>query len=126
MYLTVYGVWTKKSGFARLVDGKVERPVWLDRNTGSLAKAKDADVYIYETQAFDVPPNYFATSADLANPHQVTDANSFASNFAWGKAELIDYKGPKGERLQGALFCPANYNPSQKYPLIVHIYERES
>jgi dipeptidyl aminopeptidase/acylaminoacyl peptidase len=126
VYLSVYGVWNKKSGFARLVDGKVERPVWLDRNTSGLAKAKDADVYVYASEAFDVPTNYFAADAGLRNPHQVTDADSFASNYAWGKAELIEYKSPKGERLQGALFAPANYDPAKKYPLIVHIYERES
>ena len=38
----------------------------------------------------------------------------------------MEYKSPKGERLQGALFYPANYDPAKKYPLIVHIYERES
>jgi dienelactone hydrolase len=126
VYLSVYGEWTKKSGFARLVNGKVERAVWLDRNTGALAKAKDADVYIYSAEAFDEPTNYFAAAGDLRSPHQVTDANAFASQYAWGKAELIEYKSPKGERLQGALFAPANYDPARKYPLIVHIYERES
>jgi dipeptidyl aminopeptidase/acylaminoacyl peptidase len=126
VYLSAYAVWTKKSGFARLSSSKVERPVWLDRNTANLVKAKDADVYIYESQAFDLPPNYFATNAALTDPRQVTDANSFAKDYAWGKAELIEYKGPKGERLQGALFAPANYDPAKKYPLIVHIYERES
>ena len=126
VYLSVYGVWTKKTGFARLVDGKVERPVWLDRGTSGLTKAKDAGVYVYSAEAFDVPPNYFAAAADLSNPRQVTDSNSFAGNYAWGKAELIEYKSPKGERLQGALFAPANYDPAKKYPLIVHIYERES
>ena len=35
-------------------------------------------------------------------------------------------RAPKGDRLQGALFYPANYDPAKKYPLIVHIYERES
>jgi dipeptidyl aminopeptidase/acylaminoacyl peptidase len=126
VYLSVYGTWNKKSGFARLTDGKVERAVWLDRNTGGLAKAKEADVYIYSSEAFDVPTNYFAADGGLRDPHQVTDADSFASNYAWGKAELIEYKSPKGERLQGALFAPANYDPAKKYPLIVHIYERES
>ena len=126
VYLSTYGVWNKKSGFARLVNGKVERTVWLDRNTSGLAKAKDADVYVYSAEAFDVPTNYFAAAGDLRNPRQVSDLNSFASNYAWGKAELVEYKGPKGERLQGALFAPANYDAAKKYPLIVHIYERES
>ena len=52
--------------------------------------------------------------------------NPFLKDYAWGKAQLIDYTSPKGQRLQGALFYPANYDPAKKYPLIVHIYERES
>ena len=56
----------------------------------------------------------------------MTDTNPFAGQYAWGHSELIEYKSPKGERLQGALFYPANYEKGKQYPLIVHIYERES
>ena len=48
------------------------------------------------------------------------------SQYAWGKAELIDYKNSKGDRLQGALYYPANYEAGKKYPMIVQIYEIES
>jgi dipeptidyl aminopeptidase/acylaminoacyl peptidase len=126
VYVSVYGVWTKKSGFARIEAGNADRAVWLDRNVTGLRKAKDADVYTYTAEAFDVSPNVFATDAALKTPHQVTDTNPFAKDYAWGKARLIEYKSPAGERLQGALFYPANYDPAKKYPLIVHIYERES
>ena len=56
----------------------------------------------------------------------MTNTNAFASQYAWGHGELIEYKSPRGERLQGALFYPANYEKGKQYPLIVHIYERES
>jgi dipeptidyl aminopeptidase/acylaminoacyl peptidase len=126
VYLSLYGVWNKKTGFARLVDGKVDRAVWLDKGTSRLTKAKSAEVYTYLAEAFDVSPNYFAAGPDLKSARQVTDTNPFASQYAWGHGELLDYKGPKGERLQGALFYPANYEKGKQYPLIVHIYERES
>ncbi|MBZ5729056.1 MAG: prolyl oligopeptidase family serine peptidase [Acidobacteriia bacterium] len=125
-YLSVNGIWTKRSGYARLADGKVDRAVWLDRSVSRLVKAKDADALAYVAEAFDASPNYFAAGADLKNPRQVSDTNPFAAQYAWGRGELIDYQNPRGERLQGALFYPANYEKGKQYPLIVHIYERES
>ena len=126
VYVSVYGEWTKKAGFSRIADGKVDRAVWADRTMGGLRKAKDADVYAWQAEAFDVSPDVFAAGAMLKDAHQVTATNPFLKDYAWGKAQLVEYKNPKGERLQGALFYPANYDSSKKYPLIVHIYERES
>jgi hypothetical protein len=126
VYLSLYGIWTKKSGYAILNGGNVDTRVWIDKGVSRLIKAKDADTYAYVTEAFDSSPNYFAAQADMKDSRQVSDTNPFQSNYAWGKAQLIEYKSPKGERLQGALFYPANYEPGKQYPLLVHIYERES
>ena len=126
MYLSLYGIWNKRTGFARLIDGKVDRAIWLDKGVNRLMKAKNADVYAYVVEAFDDSPDYFVAGADLKNGRQVTETNPFASQYTWGHGELIEYKSPKGERLQGALFYPANYEPGKHYPMLVHIYERES
>ncbi len=126
VYVSVNGIWTKKNGYAVWSAGKLDRMVWVDRNTSRLVKAKNADVYGYEAEDFGAPPNIFVAGSDLRDAKQVTDTNSFAKEYAWGKSQLVEYKSPKGERLQGALFYPANYDASKKYPLIVHIYERES
>jgi dipeptidyl aminopeptidase/acylaminoacyl peptidase len=69
---------------------------------------------------------YFAAGADLKNARRVSDTNPFASQFAWGRAELIDYKNSRGDRLQGALYYPANYEKGKQYPMLVQIYEIES
>ncbi len=126
VYLSLYGIWNKRTGYARWIEGKVERAVWLDKGVNRLMKAKNADVYAYAAEAFDDSPDYFVAGADLKNARQVTETNPFATQYAWGHSELIEYKNPKGERLQGALFFPANYQAGKQYPLIVHIYERES
>ena len=39
---------------------------------------------------------------------------------------LINYTSAKGDKLQGALYLPANYEPGKKYPLLVTIYEKRS
>lgn len=126
VYLSLYGIWTKKTGYAILKGDTVEKAVWLDKGTRGLIKAKESDTYAYVAEAFDASPNYYAAASDLKAPRQISDTNPFQSNYAWGKAQLIEYKSPKGERLQGALFYPANYEPGKQYPMLVHIYERES
>ena len=48
-------------------------------------------------------------------------------DFAWSSgAQLMNYTRAKGDKLQGALFLPANYEPGKEYPTIVYIYERLS
>ncbi len=127
-YLSLFGIWSKKSGYARLRFGaaKDEHLVWLDKNVQRLAKAKDADVYAYVVEAFDDSPDVSVGGPELKEANQITKTNPFQSNYAWGRAELIEYKTARGERLQGALFYPAAYEPGKKYPMVVYLYERLS
>jgi len=123
-YLSLYGEWTKKSGYALLKPGgEVTRLIWLDRGVGSLAKAKDAEIYGYVLQDYDVSPNIFVGGADLKEAKPATKTNPFQGDYAWGRSELIEYKTDRGRRLQGALLYPAGYVPGKKYPMIVYSYE---
>jgi dipeptidyl aminopeptidase/acylaminoacyl peptidase len=63
---------------------------------------------------------------DLKDLKQVTRTNPFQSNYAWGRSQLIEYKSPGGQRLQGALYYPASYESGKKYPMIVYLYEKLS
>ncbi|MCJ7680081.1 MAG: prolyl oligopeptidase family serine peptidase, partial [Candidatus Aminicenantes bacterium] len=124
VYLSLYGEWTKKSGFARMEpEGDVTPLVWLDKNVGSLAKAENAEVYGYIIQDFDDSPDIFVCESDFKKAKPVTATNPFQSNFAWGRSELITYMTDKGRKLQGALFYPAGFDPDKKYPMIVYNYE---
>lgn len=131
LYLSLFGIWTKKSGYARLTPDsggsfKEEHLVLLDKNVNQLAKAKDADVFEYVQQTFTESPNVFVGGTDLKSPKRVTDTNPFQGNYAWGHEELIEYKNSRGERLQGALYYPAGYDPAKKYPMVVYMYEKLS
>src|SRR2546429_9063250 len=57
IYLSLFGIWSKKSGFARVRPGASgalaeEHLVLLDKSLDHLAKAKDADVFEYVEQTF--------------------------------------------------------------------------
>ena len=127
VYTSLFGTWTKKSGFARVdPDGKERHLVWADRMVQRLVKAKDAEVYAYSTETFEESPQAFVAGADLKDARQVSKLNPFQSNYAWGHSELIEYKSSTGERLQGALFYPAGYESGKKYPMVVYMYEKLS
>ncbi len=128
IYASMFGTWTKKSGYARISPGAQtpERLVWLDQAVDRLAKAKNADVYTYVAQAFDDSPDAFVAGADLKSPKQVTATNAFQNKFAWGRAELVEYKSERGARLQGVLRYPAGYERGKKYPMVVYVYEKRS
>ena len=128
VYLSLFGIWSKRSGYARLDPSsrRVERLVFEDQNISSLARARTADVYAFISQTFQDSPDIFVAGPKLESAKQVTATNAFQKEYAWGRAETIEYKSDRGERLQGAVFYPANYEAGKKYPMIVHMYERLS
>ncbi len=129
LYLSMFGQWTKMSGYARLdATGEGREPirlVWLDASVGRLVKAADADQFAYVIQDFDDSPDYFV-GPDLAHAAKITHTNPFQTDFAWGHSELIDYSCEFGKRVQGALFYPAGYQSGREYPMITYVYERLS
>lgn len=126
--VSLFGIWSKKSGYGRIMPGAsaVEPLVWDDKSISALGKAKDADVFSYVAQSFEDSPDLLVGGADLTSAKQVTATNPFQSNYAWGRSEIVEFKSDRGERLQGALFYPAGYEPGKKYPMVVYIYERLS
>ncbi|PRA97547.1 hypothetical protein CQ046_21515 [Chryseobacterium sp. MYb7] len=53
----------------------------------------------------------------------VSDQN----NQKFEQAELIkiSYKGSDGKTISGALYMPMNYDSSKKYPVVIHVYEKQ-
>jgi dipeptidyl aminopeptidase/acylaminoacyl peptidase len=125
--LSATGEWSKKSGYARLSGGKVERLVWRDKAITQLRKARDTDAYVYLEQSFTDSPDYFvAPTGALSAATQISKTNAFQDNYAWGKQVLMDYKNKRGDKLQMMLTYPADYVPGKKYPMVVYYYEQLS
>jgi dipeptidyl aminopeptidase/acylaminoacyl peptidase len=128
VYLSLFGIWSKKSGYAVLRPGAAtpERLIFADKSIERLAKASDAPVYEYVSETFVESPNVFVGGPELKEAKRVTDTNPFQSKYAWGRAELIEYKSANGTRLQGVLHYPAGYEAGKKYPMVVYMYEKLS
>jgi len=127
-YFSVYGEWTKKAGLARLEKGKP--PVlllWDDAGFGGLMKARKAGTFVYTRDTDRDYPDYYATDALLRNGKRLTEANPQQKDFLWSSGSiLLDYTSAKGDKLQAALFLPANYEKGKRYPTLVYYYEKMS
>ncbi len=127
--LSAYGEWTKKSGwYVREPSGALRPLVFDDAALGGLTKAEDGGRVVFTRQTFRDAPDVW-TSADLsgvASATRVSSANPQTGEYAWGRRVLVDFANSKGQRLQGTLALPANYEPGKKYPMIVYFYEKVS
>lgn len=129
IYLRAFGEWTKKSGIARITNGQpgAEMLIWEDAMVSGLNKVKDQEVYYYTKESESQSPNFFVGGSDLVSARRVTDSNPQQKDFLWSDgAKLIEYKSKQGQRLQAALFLPANYVEGKRYPTVVYIYEKLS
>ena len=108
----------KKGAPKELLSGK------LSLNTPE--KAKDADVVIFTREDFQTYPNLIATDLNFKKQTQISDAAPQQKDFLWGTAELVTWTSLDGRKLEGTLHKPENFDPSQKYPLIVNFYEKSS
>ena len=127
LLLAAYGEWTKKSGYYTVSPGGKPIPlIYDDEEIGQAQKAEKADRVIFTRQTFSEFPDYWATTSAFASPTKVTDADPFIGDYRWGKRILVDFKNGKGQRLQGTLTLPANYEQGKKYPMLVYFYEKLS
>ena len=128
-YFRAYGEWTKKAGIARLDPGAsgVKMLGWADASYPQMLKAEHADVLVYSRGTSLEPGDYYVADASLANPVRLTDQRPQVAQFAWSSGvQLVNYTSDKGDKLQAALFLPANYEKGKSYPTVVNFYEKMS
>jgi dienelactone hydrolase len=129
LYFRTYGEWTKKGGVARIDPGKPGAHVlaWDDASYGALMKAEHADQFVYTRGTVTDPNDYYVTDASFSSPSRITDQRPAVEPFDWSPGvRIIDYTSEKGDKLQAALFLPANYEKGKSYPMMVNFYEKMS
>lgn len=128
LLLTAYHNREKNWGFyaASFAKPGVELRVDEKKLFKYVAKAKKADALLYTREDFGEFPDVWVTDASFTQPKRISEANPQRADFAWGTAELVEYKSQDGVPLQGVLIKPANYEPGKRYPVITYFYERQS
>ena len=126
LYIRALGEVSKKSGTAVLDPGAqaIRMLHFDDALYTSLIKAKNAAAYFYTRETIQDFGDFYSADGSLSGA-KITDANPQQKDFAWTKGvKVIEYTGGKGDKLQGDLFLPANYEPGKKYPTVLYMYEK--
>ncbi|MFC1493504.1 alpha/beta hydrolase family protein, partial [candidate division KSB1 bacterium] len=126
VYISAFGQWTKKAGYYVLTGGKFERKIFEDKRFGRLAKAKNANNFLFTVETFRDFPNYYVSDNSFSGLRMITDANPWQSRYSWGRRILFEYTNKDGVRLQGTLCVPDSYKEGQKLPMLVQFYEKYS
>ena len=126
---------TKGTGYFSTTFQRPAKPLALHSGNFMLGtlptKAKDAPVILWTESTFEHYPDVRRTELNARNfafrqTIRLTNLEAQQEPFLWGTAEPIQWTSYKGIELEGLLFKPANFDPNQKYPLIVYYYERNS
>lgn len=118
---------TKASGYYYLEsNGDWKAMVYKNARINRLRKAKLSEKYMYKEESFESSPQLKLWSKTMKKEQVLLKTNLQQEKFSWGHSELISYTNQKGHPLQGVLFYPAGFQSGKKYPMIVHLYERQS
>ncbi|SFN42118.1 Prolyl oligopeptidase family protein [Chryseobacterium oleae] len=75
---------------------------------------------------FNVPPRLWVVDTRAQQKKLLFDSGLSDQKAALLRQQIIPYTTSLGTPLKGILYYPANYNPLQEYPVIVHIYQKQS
>ncbi len=129
MLLRAFHNLSKAAGFYRLrMDGgsAPERLTMLDKSISTPRKAKDAGLFLFTQQRFDEFPDLWVSDLDFRQTKKVTNANPQQADYNWGTSELVEWVVDDGEKMQGILYKPEDFDYGKQYPMMVYIYERLS
>lgn len=113
---TGYFKWNKKS--------REKSIIYDDRHIDQLTYNSNKQNLFYREQKFDLSPQLIIKKKNL-DPVSFFQSNPQQKRYYWGTSELIEYENSKGVKMKGVLRYPAHYDPKKKYPMIVHVYQRQ-
>jgi dipeptidyl aminopeptidase/acylaminoacyl peptidase len=115
---TGYCFWDKKNGLQPLLDKKM--------HTSQFITSEKSEAYVYAEENFNLPARLLIKESLNSKEKVLFQSNPQHFKYNWGSSKLITYTNSKGTVLNGILFYPANYHATTKYPMVVHVYEKQS
>ena len=116
---------TLANGYAILSNGSLKQIAKKESIVHWIATSKNEKEYLFQESNFELPPRLFTVNSE-GKETEIQQSNRQQRDFFWGKSVLINYKNNDNKDLKGALFYPANYDSTKKYPMLVVIYERKA
>ncbi|RTY78845.1 S9 family peptidase [Flavobacterium sp. LS1P28] len=95
------------------------------KKTTTILKSSGNETFAWFEESYEHAPKIIV-KRNNEKPRVLVQSNNQQKDFFWSKPELLDYISSEGKTLHGILYYPANYQRGVKYPMIVHIYEKQS
>jgi len=118
---------TRKEGYASMsIKGNVKTLVNADFAYSRPDKARDNDQVIFTKESHQVFPDLLTSSLKFKSIEKLSDVNPEIKDYLWSSVELVEWTSLDGNRLEGLLYKPENFDPNKKYPMMTYFYERNS
>jgi dipeptidyl aminopeptidase/acylaminoacyl peptidase len=88
----------------------------------NLDVSADGKTIAFVAERADRPSEVLVTQDQLTHMTRVTNLNPQVTRLPLGGAQLVQWAGPQGDVLRGALLMPSNYIPGRRFPLVVKVY----
>ncbi|MGL6125558.1 alpha/beta hydrolase family protein [Chryseobacterium artocarpi] len=95
-------------------------------NLKSVSFSNDGQKMTVLEENFNSPPKLWTIDTQRKQKKLVFDAAVSDPKVKFLKQQIVSYTTSSGLPLKGILYSPVDYDPSRQYPLIVHIYQKQS
>ena len=97
-----------------------------DYKFANFKKAQESTQILYTKENFKVFPDLLVTTSNFKKSTRISNVNPQQKEYNWGTIELIKWTSLDGDKLEGMLVKPEDFDPNKKYPLIVNFYEKSA
>lgn len=107
----------------RLKNGELSILKNTENRISQLYYTTDANRIVFSEENFNSPPiikNIIGKKEKL-----ILEGHLPKKLYSWRKQKIVSFTDYHQNLLKGVLYYPKNYNKSQSYPMIIHLYERQ-
>lgn len=126
VYFKSWNLDTQENGLFSYKRGTLTQPILVkNKYITEIILSKNHKTIVYTEEDSDSPPQIVVHHAYEPKEKIVHQSNPQQKEFAVGKSALFSFD-VEGTLVKGVLLYPSNYDPQKKYPMIVHVYEKQT
>lgn len=89
---------------------------------GNASSTRDGTKWVVSGGSLAEPGIVYLTDADGRRPRRILTDHDRISEFTTARSEAITWKGADGWEIEGVLTYPVDYQPGQRYPMILQVH----